>query len=213
MNDRIFPVTMILELLLVTIMSSCSSGDSTDEPMEIDVVPTNLRWSIKIVGSGTNNPNGDGSGTVLINASATNAVRYGFKFGNEEEQESTTGVLEHIFTQSGINDYNIRVFAYSSSGNKISISQMVTVFVANGEEQEQDSGLVWSDEFDVDGAVDSSNWFSEVVPPNNGSWFNGEQQHYTNRMDNAYVSNGTLKIVAKKEIYTAFNSTKTGFDT
>ena len=30
---------------------------------------------------------------------------------------------------------------------------------------------------------------------------NGEQQHYTDRLDNSYVSDGTLKIVAKKEQY------------
>ncbi|MBT8260639.1 MAG: glycoside hydrolase family 16 protein [Bacteroidia bacterium] len=68
--------------------------------------------------------------------------------------------------------------------------------------------LIWSDEFDSDGSISSSNWLAETVPPNNGSWWNGEKQHYTNRTDNAYVSNGTLKIVAKKETYTYQNSTK-----
>ena len=62
--------------------------------------------------------------------------------------------------------------------------------------------LVWSDEFDVDGAVSSANWTLETFPPNNGSWWNGEKQHYTDRLDNAFVSNGTLKIVAKKETFT-----------
>ena len=33
------------------------------------------------------------------------------------------------------------------------------------------------------------------------SWANGEVQHYTNREENSYVSDGTLKIVAKKEQY------------
>ena len=208
MNQIGFSIVRILVVVLFGFFISCSSEDTTEEPMETEVVPTNLRWSIKVVGSGTNNPNGDGSGKVLFNASATNAVRYGFKFGNEEEQESTTGVLEHIFTQSGTNDYNIGLFAYSSTGNALNISQIVTVFVADDEEQVEDTGLVWADEFDVDGAIESSNWFSEIVPPVNGGWFNGEQQHYTNRTDNAYVSDGTLKIVAKREIYTAFNSTK-----
>ena len=68
--------------------------------------------------------------------------------------------------------------------------------------------LVFSDEFDVEGAVDSTKWLFETVPPNNGSWWNGEHQHYTNRLDNAYVSEGTLKIVAKKEQYTFEGSTK-----
>lgn len=210
MNHRIFLITMIFEFILIAIMSSCSSGDSTNEPMETNIVPTNLSWSIQVVGSDTNNPNGNGTGVVVCEASAKNAVRYGFKFGNEKEQESSTGILEYAFTQSGMNDYDIRISAYSSTGDLISISKNVTVLVSDGEEQaqDQDTGLVWADEFDIDGPVLSSKWFSEIVPPNNGSWFNAEQQHYTDRMDNAFISDGTLKIVAKKESYTAFNSTK-----
>lgn len=72
----------------------------------------------------------------------------------------------------------------------------------------EDPQLLWSDEFNSDGSVSTSNWYAEIHPPNNGSWWNGEKQHYTNRTDNAYVSNGTLKIVAKKETYTYQNSTK-----
>jgi beta-glucanase (GH16 family) len=40
------------------------------------------------------------------------------------------------------------------------------------------------------------------------SWFGNEQQHYTNRIDNSYVSNGTLKVVAKREAYTNHGTTK-----
>jgi len=70
------------------------------------------------------------------------------------------------------------------------------------------STLVFSDEFNIDGSVDSDKWLFETIPPNNGSWWNGEKQHYTNSLDNAYVSNGTLKIVAKKEQYTFQGSIK-----
>lgn len=70
------------------------------------------------------------------------------------------------------------------------------------------STLVFSDEFDSEGVVDSSKWLFETIPPRNGSWHNGEKQHYTNRPDNAYVSEGTLKIIAKKEEYTFEGSTK-----
>jgi len=62
--------------------------------------------------------------------------------------------------------------------------------------------LTWSDEFDTDGAVNSSKWHHQTNGPNGGGWFNGEQQHYTARTDNSYVSNGHLYIVAKKENYT-----------
>lgn len=61
--------------------------------------------------------------------------------------------------------------------------------------------LVWSDEFDTDGAVNSDKWHHQTILPNGNSWFNGEIQHYTDREANSYVSNGELRIVAKKEIF------------
>lgn len=68
--------------------------------------------------------------------------------------------------------------------------------------------LVWSDEFTTNGAVDATNWFHQTQLPAGGSWFNGELQHYTDRIDNSYVDNGSLKIVAKKETYTNQSVTK-----
>ena len=62
--------------------------------------------------------------------------------------------------------------------------------------------LIWNDEFDGSGAIDPSKWFHQTQLPNGNSWFNNELQHYTNRLDNSYVSDVTLKIVAKKETYT-----------
>jgi len=68
--------------------------------------------------------------------------------------------------------------------------------------------LVWSDEFDGSGAVNSTNWFHQTQLPAGGGWYNSEVQHYTDRTDNSYVSNGTLKIVAKKESFTDQGYTK-----
>jgi beta-glucanase (GH16 family) len=68
--------------------------------------------------------------------------------------------------------------------------------------------LVWADEFNYSGKPKSENWHPQVIAPNNGGWFNGEIQHYTDKLDNAYVSNGSMKIVLKKERYTYNNSTK-----
>ncbi len=62
--------------------------------------------------------------------------------------------------------------------------------------------LLWSDEFDTDGAIDDGKWFHQTQIPAGGSWYNSEVQHYTNRIDNSYVSNGVLSIVAKKEDFT-----------
>ena len=62
---------------------------------------------------------------------------------------------------------------------------------------------------DVNGQpVDSTKWFHQTLLPNGSSWFNNEVQHYTNRVENSYVSDGTLKIVARKEAFTDQGVTK-----
>ena len=60
--------------------------------------------------------------------------------------------------------------------------------------------LVWSDEFSVDGAPDSTKWAYETGTGDNG-WGNAEQEYYTSRPDNAVVKDGCLIITAKKENY------------
>ena len=61
--------------------------------------------------------------------------------------------------------------------------------------------LVWNDEFDYNGAPSSLKWHHQTYPPVGDSWFNGEQQHYTARIENSYVSNGSLKIKAINKNY------------
>ncbi len=56
--------------------------------------------------------------------------------------------------------------------------------------------------------VDSSKWFHQTQLPNGYSWYNNEVQHYTDELENSFVSNGTLKIVAKKQTYTDQGHTK-----
>ncbi|GAA4898522.1 hypothetical protein GCM10023311_24360 [Flaviramulus aquimarinus] len=63
--------------------------------------------------------------------------------------------------------------------------------------------LVWADEFDstIPAAVDGAKWHHQTTGPNGGQWFNGEQQHYTDRLDNSFVENGFLNVVAKRETF------------
>lgn len=61
--------------------------------------------------------------------------------------------------------------------------------------------LVWSDEFEVDGALNAAKWFQQTQLPAGESWYNGEVQHYTDRLENALVEGGVLKIMAKKEVF------------
>ncbi len=55
--------------------------------------------------------------------------------------------------------------------------------------------LVWADEFDNTGAPDAARWNFET---GGGGWGNNELQIYTDNRNNSYVSNGTLKIHARK---------------
>lgn len=72
----------------------------------------------------------------------------------------------------------------------------------------QDWNLVWSDEFESNGAVNSEKWHHQTLLPNGYSWYNSELQHYTNRIENSYIENGLLKIVAIKENFTDQGHTK-----
>ena len=70
------------------------------------------------------------------------------------------------------------------------------------------NNLVWSDEFDTNGAVNATKWHHQTQLPAGGSWFNGEVQHYTNQLTNSSVNAGFLNIVAKKEPFTDQGITK-----
>ncbi len=198
----------ILSLLILGTLISCSNGSdgtgsSDDDTGPVAIIPSNLTLSIIIVGADSNNPNGDGSGVIQCTATATDAIKYGFKFDSGEEIESYSGNIDYTFTNQGANSYLVTVFAYSSTNHSVSTFQTITVYL-------QDNGpqLVWSDEFNGTGAINSANWFHQTQLPAGGSWFNGEVQHYTNRTDNSNVNGGFLNIIAKKEVFTDQGHTK-----
>ncbi len=68
--------------------------------------------------------------------------------------------------------------------------------------------LVWADEFETNGAINSEKWFHQTQIPSGGSWYNGEIQHYTDRTQNSFIENGIMHIVAKKETFNDQGVTK-----
>lgn len=76
------------------------------------------------------------------------------------------------------------------------------------EEEETDSvfdELVWSDEFDVDGAPNTANWGYDLGA---GGWGNNELQTYTDNAENVIVEGGFLKITAKADGAGGYTSTR-----
>ena len=70
------------------------------------------------------------------------------------------------------------------------------------------STLVWSDEFDGEGPINKEKWFLQTQLPPGGNWWGGLIQHYTDRLDNSYLKDGYLNLVAKKELFEDQGETK-----
>lgn len=197
---KIHKIFLIISLLLFSAVS-CGTGSSSDDDFEYigtekeKIIPSNLTLLVTIVGTNNENLNGDGTGVVQFIANANNAVKYIYKIDNGTEQETIDGTFEYTFKKEGTNNYTIEVFAYSSTGDYVTISKTIEVFVAEHEPQ-----LVWFDEFDTNGKPDDSKWGYNIGRGTNG-WGNGESQYYTDRSENVIVEDGYLKIIAKKEDY------------
>ena len=130
MLNRFFYTCLLCFFL---ILQGCSSGEEEDggvEPVDppSEIIPSNLSVSISIEGSSSTNPNGDGSGLVKFSASATNAVSYSYRFGTGDSKNSS-GAVDFTYSDVGTKTYNVKVLAYSSTNNYISIDKTITVYV------------------------------------------------------------------------------------
>lgn len=168
---------------LITIAIGCKKGGSNSTPV---VAPSNLTISATV--------SADSSGNVSFNATADNAVSYSFDLGDGNSKTSYTGTLTYQYTQVGTNSYTVTVTATGSTGLTAKKSIPVTVTV-----KQPFTTLVWSDEFNTDGAPDTTKWGYDLG--NNGGWGNNELEYYTNRPQNVIVQGGYLKIIALKEGY------------
>jgi beta-glucanase (GH16 family) len=108
------------------------------------------------------------------------------------------------------NDFNRVVIQINGENNNDEVAAYIDDVLYGGtiEIDETYDFLVWSDEFDGQGAIDPSKWHHQTQLPSGGSWYNGEIQHYTDREENSFVSDGTLKILGKKESFTDQGQTK-----
>ncbi|MFW5725536.1 MAG: family 16 glycosylhydrolase [Bacteroidota bacterium] len=110
-------------------------------------------------------------------------------------------------------DFNRVVLQVNGENNTDQVVAYIDDFYFEGKEQEPTDDpvydqLVWYDEFDENGAPDATKWFHQTLLPNGDSWFNGEIQHYTDRIENTYVEDGIMYLVARKENYTDQGVTK-----
>ena len=179
--------TTLLALLFIVLLS-CSKGSSGNSGGTTTTAPTNL--VVTAIAST------DGSGNVAFTATATNAVTYIYEYGNGIIETVPGGLVTYRYTTVGNITYTVNITAKSSSGSTISKSIQVTVNTAGGGAP----ALVFSDEFNTNGAPDPTKWGYETGT-GSGGWGNNELQYYTSRPENAIVQGGVLKIIALKENY------------
>lgn len=135
---NISKIGLIKFLFLFQLLLSCSGslteegGSGSVDP--VDIMPSNLTLSIEIVGSNSDHPNGDGTGVVKFTANATNGVSYSFRFGTGDEKTSS-GSVEYTYDKQGTSTYNIKVLAYSSTNNFISLDKSLTIYVRPDSDQ------------------------------------------------------------------------------
>ena len=167
---------------------------------------SNLVVDISIQGQDANNPHGDGSGIFNGTATADNAVSYGFRIGNDGgETQNTTGEFSFTLTDQGLNQFPFYVFAYAADGSSISKIINLTIDVEGNGGSGNNDVLVWFDEFNGTGSIDSSKWTTET---GGDGWGNQEEQIYTSSSNNVRKEEGILKIKVVKESNGNFTSAR-----
>lgn len=174
-------------LLLILVLVVCSKCSKAGTDGQTPLVPANLQISMNV--------STDGSGNVTFTATASNAVLYTFEFGDGETKTEASGIVTHQYTLSGTHTFPVTVSASNSALKSISKSTTVTVTVNPSQPV-----LLWSEEFNTNGAPNSSVWGYDIGN-GSGGWGNQELQYYTSRSENIIVESGVLKITAKKESY------------
>jgi hypothetical protein len=172
-------------MLLIIGFSYCCKNASLDSN---NLAPTNLSINATV--------STDSSGNVTFKSTATDAVSFDYNFGNGVVQTAPSGTVTYKYPVSGT--YFVNVTAKSSTGLTVSKSIQVAVALP--------LLLVWSDEFSIAGSPDAAKWGFDIGTGGNG-WGNNELEYYTDKTNNAAVSNGTLKITAVKDNFSGSSYT------
>ncbi|WP_308131118.1 glycoside hydrolase family 16 protein [uncultured Flavobacterium sp.] len=111
--------------LLLVMVSSCQDDDKTFGSLD---APKNIELTYEIVGKDAEHPDGDGSGKVILKATADNAVSFKYLFSDGTSQNAPGGVYTKTFTRNGVNTYTVNVVAFGKGGTASNTSFEVTVF-------------------------------------------------------------------------------------
>lgn len=92
--------------------------------------PANLTLTTAVAGVDATNPNGNGTGNVLITTAADDEITFRIDYGDGTFAMVPSGVINYKYTNPGTNDYTITVNAIGTGGVTSTISKTIRVFVA-----------------------------------------------------------------------------------
>lgn len=143
---------------------------------------------------------------TISGSSQNNWTALSFDFSNATYTSNGTSIdatgtynTLTIFIDLGVNTSGTYLIDTINDGSEVTDPNEIDIIYTD---------LVWADEFDTNGAIDAAKWYHQTQLPQGGSWYNGEVQHYTNRIENSSVNNGFLDITAIKENFTDQGETK-----
>ncbi len=125
-------ITKIKSLLIILfatglVFTACKKTEYSFGDLK---APANLTLTTAIAGVDATNPNGNGTGTVVITTAADKALTYNIDFGDGKTQTVPSGVISYKYTNPGTYDYTINVNAVGTGGIISTISKKIKVFVA-----------------------------------------------------------------------------------
>jgi hypothetical protein len=114
---------IIFSFLALIFIISCQDDDQQFGEI---IAPSNILINAEVVGADEDNPNGDGTGVVMFNVSAENAISYDFIY-NSNKKNAPSGTASFIFSNLGVNTYTVTAIAYGKGG--VSSSETIDVDV------------------------------------------------------------------------------------
>jgi len=125
MFKNIVPAFIFLSLLLI--VSGCKREKYSFGELK---APSELAVTATVVGADATNPNGNGTGSVVINATSKDALTYNIDFGDGVTKVVPSGAITYKYTSPGTADYTITVNAVGTGGAVSTFSKRIKVFVA-----------------------------------------------------------------------------------
>lgn len=165
---------LFLSILFVSVIVSCNKSDS------VEILVADFTYSIDVA-----KPNS----VTLTNITQGDYDRISWIYNSEDITGENIDQIEIYLPLAG--SYDVVLYVYKGD-LETTVTKQVSI-AEDAPDEPTELTLVWSDEFNGS-SVNRDDWNFETGAT---GWGNEELQNYTDG-DNAEVSNGTLKIIARK---------------